>query len=114
MECLYKEDVDRIFTLDEPFEEMGSKAIEVPALKEDVGSHSFFIISVLLGVNTYLPMSSTGLHEMVMADSESQYNVQSCFLDIQLTSLSSRNCIPPEVLLRYRDQPTMVSVENSS
>ncbi|GJU38727.1 hypothetical protein Tco_1191684 [Tanacetum coccineum] len=35
MECLYKEDVDRIFTLDEPFEEMGSEAIEVPALKEE-------------------------------------------------------------------------------
>ncbi|GJU41159.1 putative ribonuclease H-like domain-containing protein [Tanacetum coccineum] len=28
-------DVDRIFTLDEPFEEMGSEAIEVPALKEE-------------------------------------------------------------------------------
>ncbi|GJV41039.1 hypothetical protein Tco_1419479 [Tanacetum coccineum] len=35
MECLYKEDDDRIFTLDEPFEEMGSEAIEVPALKEE-------------------------------------------------------------------------------
>ncbi|GJV44354.1 hypothetical protein Tco_1428890 [Tanacetum coccineum] len=35
MECLYKEDVERIFTLDEPFEEMGSEAIEVPALKEE-------------------------------------------------------------------------------
>ncbi|GKB61716.1 hypothetical protein Tco_0917902 [Tanacetum coccineum] len=35
MECLYKEDVDRIFTLDEPFEEMGSEAIEVPILKEE-------------------------------------------------------------------------------
>ncbi|GJT90918.1 hypothetical protein Tco_1079763 [Tanacetum coccineum] len=29
------EDDDRIFTLDEPFEEMGSEAIEVPALKEE-------------------------------------------------------------------------------
>ncbi|GJS79959.1 hypothetical protein Tco_0729840 [Tanacetum coccineum] len=35
MECLYKEDVDRIFTLEEPFEEMGSEAIEVPALKDE-------------------------------------------------------------------------------
>ncbi|GKE39017.1 hypothetical protein Tco_1462422, partial [Tanacetum coccineum] len=35
MECLYKEDVDRIFTLDEPFKEMGSEAIEVPALKDE-------------------------------------------------------------------------------
>ncbi|GJS55737.1 hypothetical protein Tco_0629099 [Tanacetum coccineum] len=35
MECLYKEDVDRIFTLEEPFEEMGSGAIEVPALKDE-------------------------------------------------------------------------------
>ncbi|GKC83796.1 hypothetical protein Tco_1139513 [Tanacetum coccineum] len=35
MECLYKEDDDKIFTLDEPFEEMGSEAIEVPALKEE-------------------------------------------------------------------------------
>ncbi|GJQ96320.1 hypothetical protein Tco_0007459, partial [Tanacetum coccineum] len=29
------EDVDRIFTLEEPFEEMGSEAIEVPALKDE-------------------------------------------------------------------------------
>ncbi|GJY92108.1 hypothetical protein Tco_0507890 [Tanacetum coccineum] len=35
MKCLYKEVVDRIFTLDEPFEEMGSEAIEVLALKEE-------------------------------------------------------------------------------
>ncbi|GJW46533.1 hypothetical protein Tco_0078179 [Tanacetum coccineum] len=32
---LSPEDDDRIFTLDEPFEEMGSEAIEVPALKEE-------------------------------------------------------------------------------
>ncbi|GJU37777.1 reverse transcriptase domain-containing protein, partial [Tanacetum coccineum] len=35
MKCLYKEDDDIIFTLDEPLEEMGSEAIEVPALKEE-------------------------------------------------------------------------------
>ncbi|GJT79539.1 hypothetical protein Tco_1053881 [Tanacetum coccineum] len=35
MECLYTEDDDKIFALDEPFEEMGSEAVEVPALKEE-------------------------------------------------------------------------------
>ncbi|GKF29614.1 hypothetical protein Tco_0095956, partial [Tanacetum coccineum] len=30
--------------------------------------------------------------------------VQSCFFDIQLTNLSPRNCIPPEVLLRVSRQ----------
>nr|GEY75230.1 hypothetical protein [Tanacetum cinerariifolium] len=35
MKCLYKEDVDRIFTLEELFEEMDSEAIEVPALKDE-------------------------------------------------------------------------------
>ncbi|GKD86801.1 hypothetical protein Tco_1357955 [Tanacetum coccineum] len=35
MECLYREKDDKIFTLDEPFEEMGSKAVEVLALKEE-------------------------------------------------------------------------------
>ncbi|GJY55854.1 hypothetical protein Tco_0454969 [Tanacetum coccineum] len=49
MECLYKEDDDKIFTSGEPFEEMGSKAIEVPALKDeefaqitDLGEHVSF------------------------------------------------------------------------
>nr|GEY12356.1 hypothetical protein [Tanacetum cinerariifolium] len=35
MECLYIDEDDSIFTLVEPLEEMGSKAIEVLALKED-------------------------------------------------------------------------------
>nr|GEU91366.1 hypothetical protein [Tanacetum cinerariifolium] len=56
----------------------------------------------------------TGLHEMAMAAFESQYvdtdtylafakdiEVQSCFFNDQLTSLSPpRNCMPPDVLLR--------------
>ncbi|GJZ49025.1 hypothetical protein Tco_0603215 [Tanacetum coccineum] len=50
MECLYKEDVDRIFTLDEPFEEMGSEAIEVPALKEEE-----FAQIVVLGLCVFFP-----------------------------------------------------------
>ncbi|GKA71427.1 hypothetical protein Tco_0777566 [Tanacetum coccineum] len=53
----------------------------------------------------------TGLHEMAMGAIESQYidkdtysasaediEVQSCFFDDQLTSLSPpRNCMPPEI-----------------
>ncbi|GKF46658.1 hypothetical protein Tco_0136460, partial [Tanacetum coccineum] len=31
--------------------------------------------------------------------------VQSCFFDIQLTNLSPRNCIPPEVILRVSIHP---------
>ncbi|GJU32262.1 hypothetical protein Tco_1175851 [Tanacetum coccineum] len=31
--------------------------------------------------------------------------MQSCFFDIQLTSLSTRNCIPLDVLLRVSRQP---------
>ncbi|GKF34633.1 hypothetical protein Tco_0107833, partial [Tanacetum coccineum] len=31
--------------------------------------------------------------------------IQSCFFDIQLTNLSPRNCIPPEVLLRESMHP---------
>ncbi|GKE70316.1 hypothetical protein Tco_1528388 [Tanacetum coccineum] len=49
MECLYKEDDDKIFTSGEPFEEMGSDVIEVPALKDeefaqitDLGEHVSF------------------------------------------------------------------------
>ncbi|GKE80334.1 hypothetical protein Tco_1550334, partial [Tanacetum coccineum] len=42
------EDDNRIFTLDEPFEEMGSEAIEVPALKEEE-----FAQIVVLGGNEY-------------------------------------------------------------
>nr|GFB71158.1 hypothetical protein [Tanacetum cinerariifolium] len=59
------------------------------------------------------------LHEMAMAAFESQYidrdtysasaediEVQSCFFDDQLKSLSPpRNCIPPDVLLRESRQP---------
>nr|GEW62518.1 hypothetical protein [Tanacetum cinerariifolium] len=61
----------------------------------------------------------TGMHEMAMAAFESQYidkdtysasakdiKVQSCFLDDHLTNLSpSRNCMPPDVLLRESRQP---------
>ncbi|GKD92149.1 hypothetical protein Tco_1371986 [Tanacetum coccineum] len=61
----------------------------------------------------------TGLHEIAMAACESQYidrdtysasaidiEVQSCFLDDQLTSLSTpRNCMPLDVLLRESRQP---------
>nr|GEW70333.1 hypothetical protein [Tanacetum cinerariifolium] len=35
MESLYKKDDDRIFTLDEPFKNMGLEAIDVPALKDE-------------------------------------------------------------------------------
>ncbi|GJX38488.1 hypothetical protein Tco_0251791 [Tanacetum coccineum] len=62
----------------------------------------------------------TGLHEMAMAAFESQYmdkdtysapaediEVQSCFLDDQLTNLSPpRNCMPPDVLFCESRQPT--------
>ncbi|GJS85686.1 hypothetical protein Tco_0752227 [Tanacetum coccineum] len=61
-----------------------------------------------------IPIVKTGFHEMAIAAFESQYidkdtysastediEVQSCFFDNQLTSLSPpRNCIPPDVLLR--------------
>nr|GEW59662.1 hypothetical protein [Tanacetum cinerariifolium] len=64
-----------------------------------------------------LPLE-TELHEMAMASFESQYidkdtysasakdiEVQSCFLDDQLTNLSPpRNCKPPDVLLRKSRQ----------
>nr|GEY30699.1 hypothetical protein [Tanacetum cinerariifolium] len=63
--------------------------------------------------------NTTGLHEMAMADFESQYidkdtystsaediEVQSCFLDDQLTNLSPpKNCMPPYVLYVNRDSP---------
>nr|GEW43215.1 reverse transcriptase domain-containing protein [Tanacetum cinerariifolium] len=63
----------------------------------------------------------TGLHEIAMADSESQYNdnatysasandiaVQFCFFDIQLTNLSPRNFIThtPHLLLPPHRRPT--------
>nr|GEY03964.1 MAK10-like protein [Tanacetum cinerariifolium] len=35
MECLYKEFEDKMFSLDELYEEIGSKAFEVPALKDE-------------------------------------------------------------------------------
>ncbi|GKG14423.1 hypothetical protein Tco_0354023, partial [Tanacetum coccineum] len=61
----------------------------------------------------------TGLHEMDMAAFELQYidrdtysasaedvEVQSCFFEDQLTSLSPpRNCMPPDVLLQVSRQP---------
>ncbi|GJV21770.1 hypothetical protein Tco_1370790 [Tanacetum coccineum] len=61
----------------------------------------------------------TRLHEIAMAAFESQYidkdtysasaediEVQSYFLDDQLTNLSPpRNCMPPDVLLRESRQP---------
>ncbi|GJY13808.1 hypothetical protein Tco_0383117 [Tanacetum coccineum] len=50
MGCLYKEDVDRIFTLDEPCEEMGSEATEVPTLKEEE-----FAQIVVLGLCVLFP-----------------------------------------------------------
>ncbi|GJV10572.1 hypothetical protein Tco_1352113 [Tanacetum coccineum] len=46
----------------------------------------------------------TRLHEIVWLR-ESQYKVESCFFDIQLTNLSPRNYIPPEVLLRISIHP---------
>ncbi|GJV21384.1 hypothetical protein Tco_1370404 [Tanacetum coccineum] len=39
--------------------------------------------------------------------------VQSCFFDIQLTSLSPRNCIPPDVLLRVSKQPAWLASEKA-
>ncbi|GJT25633.1 hypothetical protein Tco_0895570 [Tanacetum coccineum] len=39
--------------------------------------------------------------------------VQSCFFDIQLTSLSPRNYIPPDVLLRVSIQPAWSSFEKA-
>ncbi|GKG33716.1 hypothetical protein Tco_0433875 [Tanacetum coccineum] len=49
MGCLYKEDDKKIFTSEEPFEELGSEVVEVPALKDeefaqiiDLGEHVFF------------------------------------------------------------------------
>ncbi|GJY45021.1 hypothetical protein Tco_0433234 [Tanacetum coccineum] len=68
MQCLYKEEDDKIFTLDEPFEEMSSEAVEVPALKEEefatitvLGEHFFFsngiaLSFVLRQVPTVFPM----------------------------------------------------------
>ncbi|GJX60686.1 hypothetical protein Tco_0292076 [Tanacetum coccineum] len=35
MECLYKEVEEKMFPLDEPCEEMGSKSFEVPALRDE-------------------------------------------------------------------------------
>nr|GEX71978.1 hypothetical protein [Tanacetum cinerariifolium] len=35
MKCLYKEDDEKIFTSEEPFEELGSDVVEVPALKDE-------------------------------------------------------------------------------
>ncbi|GJU05019.1 ribonuclease H-like domain-containing protein [Tanacetum coccineum] len=52
MECLYKEDVDRIFTLDEPFEDMGSKAIEVPALKDEEFAQITLVSTASTSVST--------------------------------------------------------------
>ncbi|GJR66129.1 retrovirus-related pol polyprotein from transposon TNT 1-94 [Tanacetum coccineum] len=39
--------------------------------------------------------------------------VQSCFFDIQLTNLSPRNCIPPEVLLRVSMHPAWSASEKA-
>ncbi|GKG48151.1 hypothetical protein Tco_0510036, partial [Tanacetum coccineum] len=39
--------------------------------------------------------------------------VQSCFFDIQLTNLSPRNCIPPEVLLRVSRHPVWSASEKA-
>ncbi|GKG50015.1 hypothetical protein Tco_0518789, partial [Tanacetum coccineum] len=39
--------------------------------------------------------------------------VQSCFFDIQLTNLSPRNCIPPEVLLRVLRHPAWSTSEKA-
>ncbi|GJX65818.1 hypothetical protein Tco_0300161, partial [Tanacetum coccineum] len=39
--------------------------------------------------------------------------VQSCFLDIQLTRLSPKNCIPPEVIFRVSRQPAWSASEKA-
>nr|GEV90810.1 hypothetical protein [Tanacetum cinerariifolium] len=50
----------------------------------------------------------TESHSTTLADnttylaSADDIAVQSCFFDIQLTNLSPRNCIPPEVLLQWK------------
>ncbi|GKE84218.1 hypothetical protein Tco_1557960 [Tanacetum coccineum] len=39
--------------------------------------------------------------------------VQSCFFDIQLTNLSPRNCIPPEVILQVSRHPAWSASEKA-
>ncbi|GJS75806.1 hypothetical protein Tco_0725687 [Tanacetum coccineum] len=65
----------------------------------------------------------TTLHEIAMADwrihnatycaSVEDIAVQYCFFDILLTSLSPRNCIPPEVLLRVSMHSACSTSENA-
>ncbi|GKD45504.1 hypothetical protein Tco_1270149 [Tanacetum coccineum] len=50
MECLYKEVEDKMFPLDEPCEEMGSEAFEVPALRDEE-----FAQIIVLGLCVFFP-----------------------------------------------------------
>ncbi|GJT21895.1 hypothetical protein Tco_0891832 [Tanacetum coccineum] len=70
MECLYKEDVDRIFTLDEPFEEMGSEAIEVPALKEEE-----FAQITMLGLYVFFPIGDALSFVLIREDLNAVYQL---------------------------------------
>ncbi|GJZ60137.1 reverse transcriptase domain-containing protein [Tanacetum coccineum] len=54
----------------------------------------------------HVVVSLTVLDKVVTLSSVLAYGLQSCFLDIQLTSLLPWNCFPPEVILHLSRQPT--------
>nr|GEW05283.1 ribonuclease H-like domain-containing protein [Tanacetum cinerariifolium] len=83
-----------------------------------LASRGLSVSSILLGI---LPLSHSSpsylrtaisnyrvsLDNATYSASADDIAVQSCFFDIQLTNLSPRNCIPPEVLLRVSMHPTL-------
>nr|GEY54723.1 putative reverse transcriptase domain-containing protein [Tanacetum cinerariifolium] len=107
-EILKKHDITSCDSIGTP---MATKPLDVDLSGTSVDQTKYHS---MVGALMYLTECWTGLHEIAMAAFESQYidrdtysafaediKVQSCFFDDQLTSLSpSRNCIPPDVLLR--------------
>ncbi|GJU45907.1 retrovirus-related pol polyprotein from transposon TNT 1-94 [Tanacetum coccineum] len=88
MECLYKEDVDRIFTLDEPFKEMGSETIKVHALKEEE------FAQITLWHRRLSHFHDDTLHETLYEDSTSQRsssNVRSSHTPLNLLGKWTKN-----------------------
>ncbi|GJR38393.1 hypothetical protein Tco_1214077 [Tanacetum coccineum] len=58
-------------------------------------------------------MGANGIDNATYSASADDIAVQSCFFDIQLTNLSPRNSIPPEVLLRVSIHPAWFASEKA-
>ncbi|GKA68568.1 hypothetical protein Tco_0768485 [Tanacetum coccineum] len=89
---------------------------------DDNNKHYFVRTSSSAGVKHLIPIPSDKIqkpilrrafHNATYCASIEDIAVQYCFFDILLTSLSPRNCIPPEVLLRVSMHSACSTSENA-